>query len=122
MGTEKKSIYILEDNDDIRELVAILLTEENYDVKGYPTVKSFNSVMRFAHPDMIVLDVMLGDGNGIEVCDQLKNNKRTQDIPILMMSANISYSEIKENCGAEAFISKPFDIVDFISRVGSLVH
>ena len=117
MGTTRKTIFILEDNDDIRELISILLMEEDYEVKGYPTVKSFTQVMQFAHPDMIVLDVMLGDGNGIKVCDDLKNNLRTQDIPILMMSANTDYRCIKNNCSAEDFISKPFDINDFVNKV-----
>jgi len=118
----KKCIYILEDNDDIRELISFLLTEENYYVKGYPTVKSFKRKMLSAHPDMIILDVMLADGNGIDVCDELKANKRTNDIPILMMSAHSYEQEIKQKCDAEDFISKPFDIDDFVKRVDRYLH
>ncbi len=117
MELKKKCIYILEDNDDIRELIAFLLIEENYDVHGYPTIKSFQKEMRYATPDMIILDVMLGDGNGIDVCDRLKSNERTHDIPVLMMSAHTYYNEIKQKCAAEDFISKPFDINDFIRKV-----
>lgn len=118
----KKCVYILEDNDDIRELISYLLTEENYDVKGYPTVESFKQKMLSAHPDMIILDVMLTDGNGIDVCDELKANKRTNDIPILMMSAHSYVQEIKQKCDAEDFISKPFDIDDLVSRVDRYLH
>jgi DNA-binding response OmpR family regulator len=118
----KKSIYILEDNDDIRELLSYLLTEENYEVKGYPTVRSFKKQMKFGCPDMIVLDVMLTDGNGVEVCDELKSNKLTHDIPVLMMSANTQFSEIRKHCTAEDFISKPFDINDFVSRIDHYLH
>ncbi len=112
----------MEDNDDIRELISFLLTEENYDVKGYPTVKSFQNKMRSSHPDMVILDVMLTDGNGIEVCDELKANKRTNDIPILMMSAHSYVHEIKQKCDAEDFISKPFDIDDLVKRVDHYLH
>lgn len=118
----KKSVYILEDNDDIRELISFLLTEENYEVKAYPTVKSFQKKMLSAHPDMVILDVMLTDGNGIEVCDVLKANKRTNDIPILMMSAHSYAHDIKQKCDAEDFISKPFDIDDLVGRVGRYLH
>jgi len=122
MKTSKKCIYILEDNDDIRELIAFLLTEENYEVHGYPTVKSFRTDMLSAHPDMIILDVMLTDGNGIDVCDELKANYKTHDIPVLMMSAHSHARDIKQKCDAEDFISKPFDISDFVKRVDHYLH
>ncbi|WP_316771519.1 response regulator transcription factor [Pedobacter frigiditerrae] len=118
----KKCIYILEDNDDIRELISFLLTEENYDVKSYPTVKSFQNKMLYSHPDMVILDVMLTDGNGIDVCDELKGNTRTNDIPILMMSAHSHGHDIKQKCDVDDFISKPFDIDDFVKRVGTYLH
>ncbi|TKC10656.1 response regulator [Pedobacter polaris] len=117
MKKAKKCVYLLEDNDDIREMISFLLTEENYEVHGYPTVKSFNDEMKTGKPDMIVLDVMLADGNGIDVCDSLKSNKRTKQIPILMMSAHAQLLNIKEKCDAEDFISKPFDIYDFVKKV-----
>lgn len=118
----KKCVYILEDNDDIRELLSYILIEADYNVQGYPTVSSFKKEMRSAHPDMIVLDVMLGDGNGIHVCDELKSNTRTQDIPILMMSAHAYGHEIKQKCNAEDFISKPFDIHDFVHKITYLIN
>ena len=118
----KKCIYILEDNDDIRELISYLLIEENYDVKGYPTVESFKEKMKSARPDMIILDVMLTDGNGIDVCDELKSNQKTNKIPILIMSAHSYAHEVKQKCDAEDFISKPFDIDDLVKRVDRYLH
>jgi DNA-binding response OmpR family regulator len=122
MKAKRKCIYILEDNDDIRELISFLLIEEDYDVHGYPTVKSFQKEMIQGRPDMIILDVMLTDGNGIDVCDKLKSNEQTQDIPVLMMSAHTYLKDIKKNCSAEDFISKPFDISDFVNRVDHYLH
>jgi DNA-binding response OmpR family regulator len=122
MKTKKKCIYILEDNDDIRELIDILLTEENYEVYGYPTVKSFKKEMVEGRPDLIILDVMLGDGNGIEVCDELKSNQVTHDIPVLMMSAHARMGDIYKNCDAEGFIAKPFDINDFVRKIDYFLH
>jgi DNA-binding response OmpR family regulator len=60
--------------------------------RGYPTITSFKNEMAFAHPDMIVLDVMLTDGNGLDVCEEMKADKRTNDIPILMMSAHLIWA------------------------------
>jgi DNA-binding response OmpR family regulator len=122
MEATKKSVYILEDNDDIRDLISYLLTEENYEVHGYPTVKAFKREMLSAHPDMVILDVMLTDGNGLTVCDELKSNARTNDIPVLMMSAHAYVNDVKRKCEAEDFISKPFDISDFVSRVDHYLH
>ncbi|MDQ7948095.1 MAG: response regulator [Pedobacter sp.] len=122
MEAQKKCIYILEDNDDIRELISYLLTEENYEVHGYPTIQSFKKKMSIAPPDLVVLDVMLGDGNGLDVCDELKSDQRTQCIPVLMMSAHAGLADVKPKCRAEDFISKPFDINDFVRRIDRYLH
>lgn len=122
MEARKKSVYILEDNDDIRELIGYLLTIENYDVHGYPTVKSFKDELTMGRPDLIILDVMLADGNGLDVCDEIKRNQRTQDIPVLMMSAHARFNDIALECQAQDFIEKPFDIDELVDKVGLYLH
>ena len=96
----RKCIYIVEDNQDIREILTFLLTEEHYKVKTYPNVKAFWIQMKKHLPDMVVLDVMLPDGNGIEICKKMKNESTTFSIPVMMMSANYQVTEIKNKCGA----------------------
>ena len=122
MAIRKKCIYLLEDNDDIREMLIYLLAEENYEVSAYPTVKTFNEVMKKGKPDVIVLDIMLTDGNGIDVYNRLKSNAITNHIPILMMSANAQFYADKIENNAINFISKPFDIDDFIKRIDGIVN
>lgn len=122
METAKKSIYVLEDNDDIRELIGYLLTIENYEVQGYPTVKSFQANIKNGRPDLIILDVMLTDGNGIAVRDELKRNRETQDIPVLMMSAHAKLIDVTRTCEAADFIAKPFDIDELVNKVGHYLH
>lgn len=117
MKTARKCIYIVEDNEDIREILEFLLTEEHYLVKAYPNVTEFWAQMKRHLPDMVVLDVMLPDGNGLEVCEKMKNQTDTYTIPVLMMSANYQFIGLKEKCRAEEFISKPFDINNFVTRV-----
>lgn len=113
----KKCIYIVEDNEDIREILEYLLTEEDYKVKSYPNVKEFWAQMKKHLPDMVVLDIMLPDGNGMDVCEKMKKESKTYAIPVMMMSANYQFMNLKEKCGAEEFISKPFDINNFVNRV-----
>ncbi|MEJ5996399.1 response regulator [Pedobacter sp. Du54] len=113
----KKCIYIVEDNEDIREILEYLLTEEHYKVKAYPNIKEFWIQMKKHLPDMVVLDIMLPDGNGLDVCQKMKKETKTFAIPIMMMSANYAVLDLKDKCGADEFISKPFDINNFILKV-----
>lgn len=113
----KKCIYIVEDNEDIREILEYLLTEEHYKVKAYPNVKEFWQQMKKHLPDMVVLDIMLPDGNGLDICEKMKKESNTYAIPVLMMSANYQTMDIKNRCSAQEFISKPFDINNFVTKV-----
>ncbi len=113
----EKCIYVVEDNANIREIIEFLLAEELYKVKAYPNEATFWLEMNKHTPDLIVLDVMLPDGNGLDICAKLKSNAKTYDIPVLMMSANNYLSSIKNKCKAEDFINKPFDLNDFVNRV-----
>ena len=113
-----KHIYLLEDNDDIREIVELLLEGEVLRVSSFADVASFDKALAQQVPDAFILDVMLPDGNGIDVCSRLKADEATVKIPIVMMSANYNASQMSELCSADDFISKPFDIADFTRRVG----
>lgn len=121
MNSAPKLIYILEDNDDIREILEILLTADQYDVVGFPDVSSFYKGLLNQMPDTFILDVMLPDGNGIDVCCSLKADVRTGNIPVIMMSANYTSEQMSDLCNAEDFISKPFDISDFSRRIASQI-
>lgn len=113
----KKCVFVLEDDESLRELLIILLEEEHYEVKTYGTVNSFKQHLAQAQPDLIIMDVMLPDGDGIQVCTEVKQNRVTQHIPIIMMSAHRDFSLVKHLCPAEAFINKPFDIDYLIKNV-----
>jgi two-component system phosphate regulon response regulator PhoB len=114
---KRKRICLLEDNNEIREIIEMLLESEFYEVFAFSTVKEFLKKAIKLHPDAYVLDVMLPDGNGYEVCNRLKADDFTHEIPVLMMSANFVAQDYKKNCLAEDYISKPFDIYDFVNRV-----
>lgn len=112
-------VYILEDDPDISELIAYILSEAGYEPIECRTVGNFNEIISHKLPDIFILDIILPDGNGLDVCKQLRNNNTTSGIPVLMMSANKTRREIEDfGCRAD-FISKPFNIEHLLERINS---
>jgi DNA-binding response OmpR family regulator len=122
MDQMKKCIYVVEDNRAIRDVIEFMLTEDDYEVTVLPTANGFWKEMQRHTPDMVVLDVMLPDGNGLDICEKLKCNIKTHNIPVMVMSANNYISKVKSKCTADEFINKPFDLDDFASRIEYYVH
>ena len=118
----KKCIYVVEDNPSIREIIEFLLLEEEYEVSTYANAASFWQQMHQVVPDMVVLDVMLPDGNGLEICNRIKTNAKTHNLPVMVMSANNYLSQVKSKCPADEYINKPFDLNDFANRIERYVH
>ncbi|WP_442591868.1 response regulator [Pedobacter sp. AW31-3R] len=116
-----KRICVLEDDESIREVLEILLTEENYQVNGFASVSDFLKGNKGNEPDLFLLDIMLPDGNGIDLCSMLKSSERTRNIPVLMMSAHSNQMKVEETCSAEGFVKKPFDIYDLLLKVESVL-
>ena len=103
------NIYILEDNADIGFILEVVLTEEGFNIHLYNCVSDLQAAVRKDLPDLFLLDVMLPDGNGIEMCHLIKTTTESSKLPVLMMSANTEAESVME-CNAEAFIQKPFDL------------
>jgi DNA-binding response OmpR family regulator len=112
-----KEVYILEDDPDISELLTYILSNAGYKIHQFTTAKQFNAILITQLPDLFVLDIMLPDGDGMDICRKLKLDTRTSGIPVLLMSANKSRKEVITESYAEDFISKPFDIDYFKERV-----
>lgn len=112
-----KHIHIVEDDEDIRFIVEYLLIDEGYEVESFGSATEFSAAVKMFKPDLIILDVMLPDGNGISICRELKTNKETLDIPIIIMSAHAAEKSVLEEACADDFISKPFDLDHFLERI-----
>lgn len=100
---------MVEDDNCIREIIAIVL-ELEFKVVCFSTIAAFENTISIEKPALILLDIRLSDGNGIDLCKKIKNNSDLSDIPVLLMSANNDAIEILEKSKAEDFIPKPFDI------------
>jgi len=118
----KKYIHVVEDNEDIRYIVEFFLSDYDYEVQLSATVKDFVSSMKNPSPDLYLIDVMLPDGNGLEICRHIKNNNKTKHIPVIIMSAHINEHEVKRQANADDFISKPFDLNHLVARIEKQLH
>lgn len=118
----KKRIHILEDDTDIGYIIEYLLKDEGYDLQISSTVKEMKNKLKDSIPDLFILDVMLPDGNGIEICKDLKNDLFTKHIPVIVMSANVRSKQMSEVATPDDYISKPFDLDDIEKRIRKLLH
>ncbi|HET8753363.1 MAG TPA: response regulator, partial [Salinimicrobium sp.] len=92
------------------------LVSRKYEVKSFARAGEFETYMEESQPDLILLDMMLPDGNGFEICDSLGTNPETNEIPIILMSAHTS-THLAKNKYASDFISKPFDIDELLVKI-----
>lgn len=111
-----KKVFVVEDDADIREMIEYLLSDLEYDVLTFANAKSFTDRLSSQLPDLILLDIMLPDGNGAEICQKLKTEEPTSSVPVVLMSAHIDPKLQKDSC-ADDFIPKPFDIEDLAGRI-----
>ena len=111
-----KKIFLVEDDHGLRDLISFLLTDKNYDVEAFSNATTFEKGIENGAPDLILMDIMLPDGNGVELCKNLKESKDKKVIPVLLMSAHAD-PNIADNSGACDFIKKPFDIEELYERI-----
>jgi len=110
-----KEIFILEDDKDISYILNYVLFEQGYRVRVYGTVSDLRQALRSGPPDLLLMDVRLPDGNGMDLCQELKQQAKFSP-PILMMSADW-HLDRADGCPADEYIAKPFDLDVVLSKV-----
>lgn len=116
-----RRVQVVEDDEDIRYVVAYLLEDAGCTVETFENAKAFQNRSEKHQIDLIILDVRLPDGNGIDISKDLKNDTHTSDIPIIIMSAHAQGDVALKQGKANAFIQKPFDLDFFVSRVSDVI-
>ena len=119
-----KWIYYVEDDTSIRELVLYALKTAEFQVMGFENAASFYKRMKEQQPDLILLDIMLPDEDGVSILKKLKSRPDTENIPVIMMTAKSSeYDKVLGlDSGADDYITKPFGVMELISRVQAVIR
>ena len=117
---EKNRILIVEDEESLLKLESILLSSKGYSVTGVMDGKSALEEVRLHKPDLIILDIMLPEIDGFEVCRQIKENAETRNIPVVMLTAKKNSQDLShgKQVGCDAYITKPFKS----SKVLDVIH
>lgn len=112
----KKKILVLEKNKDILELIAVILTEEGYELDLISSENDMFEHIKDFVPDAILLDVIHPTAEGTALCEAIKAGKDTSHIPVIVLSTHPKAEVVKEVC-ADEVVNKPFDIAYLISVV-----
>ena len=117
-------IYCVEDDANIRELICYALKTNGFEVAGYECAADFFAGMESVLPELVLLDIMLPDMDGMEILEKLRASGMTKDIPVIMLTAKSS--EIDKvrglDSGADDYITKPFGVMELISRVKAVLR
>lgn len=117
-----KNILVIEDNHAILDVITLILQSEAYKVTGLNKGEDLLVHVDKHKPHLIIMDIMLPDGDGRELLEQLRSNEGTQHIPVLMISAryteqNFQQGSVKPN----GFLAKPFDIDDLLDKIEGIL-
>ena len=117
-------IYCVEDDKSIREIEMYTLQSTGFETKGFEDGHSFFEELKEKKLDLILLDVMLPDEDGISILTKLKKNPDTNDIPVIIASAKgEEYDKIKGlDTGADDYLAKPFGMMEMISRIKAVLR
>ncbi|MDQ6757896.1 MAG: response regulator [Bacteroidota bacterium] len=116
----RKKILVADDDAGIVDAMQILLEDEGYEV--IITMDGENIYAMYEQqPDLVFIDIWMSGINGNTVCRRLKDDDKTKAVPIIMFSANRDTEEIALQCGADGFLSKPFEIKELLEIVRKYV-
>ena len=117
-------IYCVEDDQSIRDLMLYTLNSAGFVASGFPDSKPFWDAMRQDTPELILLDIMLPGEDGISILKELKSSPITENIPVIMATAKDSEYDkvIGLDLGADDYLSKPFGMMEMISRIKAVLR
>ena len=114
-----KKILILDDNEDILEMMKVALEDEGHEVECMVNTDDIYKTISHTKPDLLIVDYILSGINGGELCHQVKNNPKTEHIPVIMVSGHQRVLQSLGTYGADIFIAKPFSLEDIVSNVNN---
>ena len=117
-------IYVLEDDDSIRKLISYTLSSQNLPCKDFMLPSQFFTALSQDLPDLILLDIMLPEEDGISILKKLRSDKKTSGIPVIMLTAKDSEFDIVTglDSGADDYVTKPFGMMALLSRIKAVLR
>ena len=116
-----KRILIIEDDEDILQVLETVLEYNDFTVKGLSRTNDILKSVSEYSPDLVLTDYLLSGTNGGKICQQIKSNKDTCHIPVILISAYPELASSLGNFGFDAFITKPFDINMLVRKINQLL-
>jgi two-component system phosphate regulon response regulator PhoB len=118
------SVLVIDDEPDLLELVRINLEQAGYRTSTAASGRAALEALRRSRPDLIVLDLMLPDVSGMDVCRRLRSDPETADLPIIMLTAKADEVDrvVGFELGADDYVTKPFSPRELVLRVGAVLR
>ncbi len=123
-GCPGKTIAIVEDESDIRDLVSLALRQAGFRAEPYSQAAGFFKALDRKKPDLVLLDLMLPDMDGLEICKRLKKDDKTAAIPIIMLTARSEETDrvLGLELGADDYVTKPFSPKELVARIKAVLR
>ena len=117
-------IYLLEDDTSIQKFVSYALNNSGFEVVGFETPSEFWKAMREEMPELLLLDVMLPEEDGISILGKLREREDTKNLPVIMLTAKSTEYDriIGLDMGADDYVPKPFSVMELISRIKAVLR
>lgn len=117
-------IYLVEDDDSIRELVLYTLHTTGFEAEGFRNAADFWQALEEELPQLVLLDIMLPDEDGLHILKRLRAGAETADLPVMMLTAKSSEYDrvVGLDSGADDYMPKPFGMMELVSRVRALLR
>ena len=117
-------IYLLEDDTSIQNFVLYTLKNTGFEAEGFERPSDFWKRMEEEIPDLLLLDIMLPEEDGMEILKKLRDNRKTKNLPIIMLTAKgTEYDKVLGlDSGADDYVAKPFSMMELMSRIKALLR
>ncbi|MDR1070942.1 MAG: response regulator transcription factor [Gracilibacteraceae bacterium] len=117
-------IYIVEDDDNLRELLCYALENAGFAVEGFPRAEEFYRRLKNGAPRLILLDIMLPGEDGLSILAALRRLEATKNLPVILLTAKgAEYDRIKGlDLGADDYVTKPFSVMELVARVRAVLR
>lgn len=119
-------IFLLEDDDSIRKLLDYTLKTQGYDILSFAQPSEFWKTLKTStqRPNLILLDIMLPQEDGISILKKLRQDEKTSKIPVIMLTARDSEFDVVNglDSGADDYVTKPFGMMTLLSRIKAVLR